>query len=172
MFPNTLSEYVEGVAVGSGLDSLCKMSIAAPTEIILVLFLINRVYTSKRMAPLPVPSQFPGSVLVSPDPLLDRALRDSALRHRVSVVHTGLLTQEQANRLNVITFSKGLESSDGDEDGSTVVRGLADRESVAAITCRGQSKLVENPLTARLVRAVPCADLGVLVHQRSAHIRV
>lgn len=65
------------------------------------------------------------SVLVSPDPLLNKALKTPALNSGVAVIYTGSLTQRHANRLNTLTFSKGL-----DEEGcvgannTTIVRGM------------------------------------------------
>ena len=63
------------------------------------------------------------SVLVSPDPLLNKAMRDPVLKTKVAVIYTGKLTQAQTNRLNTLTFSKGLEEP-GDSTNPTVIRGM------------------------------------------------
>ena len=51
------------------------------------------------------------SVVVSPDPLLNKARKDPFLNNKVVVVHEGVFDQRQANHINILTFSDSFTVS-------------------------------------------------------------
>lgn len=84
------------------------------------------------------------SVLVSPDPLLNKALRDPVLNPKVAVIYTGYLTQGQTNRLNTLTFSNGFEESGDSKNAAieSVIHGMPESYTVFPMFVKGGENCV------------------------------